>query len=347
MEGIYLRKPILSLGAGLLALTVFLSACSSAATDPTGTTPQTKELTIYSGRNEKLIQPVLDAFQKKTGIKVSMKAGSATELATLIMEEKSNPKADIYIANDAGALEKLRTEKVLEPYTSDTLKIVPEDLKAPDNSWYAVTARARVIMYNKKLVTESELPKSLKDLTDPKWKNQIGMATGANESVIANVTAMRVTDGDQATEKFLTDLKNNGLKVYQGHTDVRQAVGKGEIKLGWVNHYYYHLQLAEKENNDVGVIYPDQVTVNISGVGIVKGAKNSANARAFADFLLTPETQKLFAEVNYEMPVVPGVATKDARPLADIKRVPVKLGQFGSEWDKSTKLIDKLGLILK
>lgn len=345
-----MRKSMFSLGAALMALTVFLTACSGSQSSDQDA--KTNELVIYSGRKDSLVQPVIDAFQKQTGVKVTMKAAGATELATLILEEKSNPKSDIYIANDAGALEKLRMEKALEPYTSDKLKAVPADLKAADNSWHAVTTRARVIMYNKDKVKESELPKSLKDLADPKWKGQIGMATGANESVIANVTALRVIEGEEATEKFLSELKKNEIKVYKGHGDVRQAVGKGEIKLGWVNHYYFFQQLNEKSNNNVGVIYPDQekggVTVNISGAAIVKGAKNMANAKAFMDFLLTAETQKLFAEVNFEMPVLPGVATaKGVKPMADIKRNPVKLGDFGTQWDKSVKLIEKIGLVLQ
>lgn len=363
-----MRKPVIAMGAGLMALSIFLAACSGqqattktpAAPEPAKdqpkveakADPETKELVIYSGRKEELIKPVLEAFEKQTGVKVVVKAAGATELATLVLEEKSNPKSDIYLSNDAGAMEKLRMEKVLEAYTSDKLKAVPEDLKAPDNTWYAITVRARAIMYNKALVKESELPAKLTDLADAKWKNQIGMATGANESVIAQVTTLRLTMGDQGTEKFLNDLKANGLKVYKGHGDVRQAVGKGEIKLGWVNHYYYHLQTKEKENNNVGLVYPDQdatgTAVNVSGGAIVKGAKNMANAKKFMDFLLTPEIQKLFAEVNYEMPVLPGVATADSvKKLADIKRAPVKFGQFGTEWDKSVQLIDKLGLVLK
>lgn len=358
-----MRKSFLSLGAALTVLTLFLTACGGtqteapkelakdAAQQETKADPETRELVIYSGRNEKLIQPVAEAFEQQFSVKVQLKAAGATELANLIMEEKNNPRADIYVANDAGALEKLRAEKTLEAYTSDRLKQVPEDVKAPDNTWHAVTMRARVIMYNKDLVKESELPKSLKDLAGPRWKDQIGMATGANESVIANVTALRIAEGDGATEKFLGDLLKNGVKIYKGHGDVRKAVGRGEIKLGWVNHYYFHQQKNEKENNHVAVIYPDQdgagVTVNISGAAIVKGAKNMGNAKKFMDFLLTPETQKLFAEVNYEMPVLPGVPTKEARALSEFKRNPVKLGTFGTEWDKSTKLIDRIGLVLK
>lgn len=311
-----------------------------------------KELVIYSGRKENLVQPVIEAFERETGIKVVMKAASATELANLIMEEKSKPKADIYLSNDAGALEKLREDNALEPYTSEHLKVVPADLKAPDNTWHAVTVRSRVIMYNKNLVSEAELPKTLKELADPKWKGQIGMATGANESVIANVTALRMVEGDQATEKFLNDLKENGIKVYKGHGDVRMAVGRGEIKLGWVNHYYFHQQLDEKDYNQVGVVYPDQhgdgLTVNISGAAIVKNGQHLHNARRFMDFLLTPDIQKLFAEVNYELPVLPGVATREGvKPLAEVKRNPVQLGQFGAEWDKSVEMIDRIGLVLR
>jgi iron(III) transport system substrate-binding protein len=291
---------------------------------------------------------VIELFEKKTGIKVVAKYGSATELAAQILEEKSNPKADVYISTDAGALEKLRMEKALESYTSDNLKKVPEDLKSADNTWYGVTARARVIMYNKDLVKESELPKSLKDLTDPKWKGQVGMATGANESVIANVTAIRLTEGDKAAEELLAGLKKNDIKVYKSHTDVRQAVGKGEIKLGWVNSYYFYLQLNEKEHNKVGVVYPNPVTVNVAGAAIVKGAKHMESAKAFLDFLLTPEAQKLFAEVNYEMPVLPDVpVAKDVVPLKELKRDGVKLGQFGEQWDKTVQMIDKAGLVLR
>ena len=348
-----MRKVSWLLSVGLLSIAMLAAACGGTAreTGAQAAAAESKELVVYTGRNETLVKPVFEAFEKATGVKVVAKAAGATELANLILEEKSNPKADFYIANDAGALEKLRMERTLEIYTSENLKKVPEDLKSVDNSWYAVTARARVIMYNKALVKETELPKSLRDLADPRWKGQVGMATGANESVIANVTALRLTEGEQEAESFLLALKENGLKVYKGHGDVRQAVGKGEIKLGWVNHYYYHLQTREKENNNVGVIYPDQeaggATVNISGAAIVKGARNMANAKKFMDFLLTPETQKLFAEVNYEMPVLPGVATKDAKALGEFKRNPVKLGQFGEQWDKSVQLIDKLGLVLK
>lgn len=348
------KKRAIVLTILVLVMSLIVTACGGAkkTEEPKG---KPQELVVYSGRNEKLIQPVLDEFQKQTGIKVVLRSGKATELAALIMEEQKagNPQADIYVANDAGALEKLRLAGALEAYLSEKVKSVPEDLRASDGSWTAVTARARVIMYNKNLVKESELPKSIFDLTDPKWKGQIAMASTGNESVVANVTSLRLLKGDAETEKFLEGLKKNEVAILSGHTDVRKAVGKGEFKFGWVNHYYYRLQLAEAADNQVGVIYPDQgpddmgAVVNISGVAVVKGGKNAENAKKFVDFLLTPEAQKLFAELNYEMPVIAGVPVKDAKPLSEYKRAPVPLGQFGAEWDKTVQLIDKVGLVNK
>lgn len=327
------------------------------AANPGSAAPATKsstELVVYSGRNEKLMQPVIAAFEQKTGIKVKLRSGSATELAAAILEEKRNPKADVYIANDAGALEKLRMEQALEPHLSDAVKAVPEDLRAKDGSWTAVTARSRVIMYNKKLVKDEEAPKSVFDLADPKWKGQIAMANGTNESVIANVTSLILSKGEAATETFLKGLKANGVTLLKGHSDVRKAVGKGEFKLGWVNHYYAHQQLAEKENNEIGIVYPDQgpkdmgAVMNISGVAVVKGAKNLDNAKTFVDFLLSPEAQKLYAVVNFEMPVIQGVpVAQGVKPLSDYKVAKVSLSDFGANWDKSVQLIDKVNLVTK
>lgn len=349
--------------ACMSAATILAAGCSSPApvdsakpsAPPTAATqPATQELVVYSGRNENLMAPVIKAFEQQNGIKVKLRSGTATELAVAILEERKSPKADIYIANDAGALEKLRQEQTLATHLSERVQAVPADLRAPDGSWTAVTARARVIMYNKKLVPQSELPKSIMDLADPKWRGAVAMANGTNESVIANVTSLRLLNGDGATEKFLQGVKANGIALLAGHGDVRKAVGNGEFKLGWVNHYYVHQQMNEKQNNEVGIIYPDQgpndagAVVNISGVAIIKDAQNLKNAKDFVDFLLSPAAQKIYAEANFEMPVLPGVAVaKDVRPLSDYKRAKVSLGQFGQEWDKSVTMIDRVNLVTR
>jgi iron(III) transport system substrate-binding protein len=347
------NKVILLLAAVFVAV-LALAGCGTKAGDTGGTTEkegskaETKELVIYSGRKEKLIQPVLDAFTEETGIKVTMRAGGASELANAIMEEKNNPQADLFVANDAGTLEKLRLEGLLDTYDSEAMSKVPADLKSEDNSWTGVSARTRVIMYNTNLIKEEELPKSVFDLTDPKWKGQVAVAKGSNESVVGHITAIRKIKDEKTAEDFLKGLLANQVKVLKGHTEVRNAVGKGEFKLGLVNHYYYHLQ--KQEGSPVGVIYPDQgadqmgTVVNVAGAAIIKGAKNAEAARKFMDFLLKPETQQLFAEVNFEIPVLPGVPVKDAKALDGFKRADIKLDVLGKEIDNTMNLLEKVGM---
>lgn len=203
-------------------------------------------------------------------------------------------------------------------------------------------------MYNSNLVKENELPKSIKDLADPRWKGQVAMAASSNESVVGHITALRLALGDGETEKILRGLMANQVTSLKGHTEVRQAVGSGEFKLGIVNHYYYHLQ--KKEGSPVGVIYPDQgegqmgMPVNVAGAAIINGAKNSSAAAKFIDYLAKPETQELFARLNYEIPVVAGVPAGEAKKLNEFKRTPFKLEQLGSELNSTINLIEKIGL---
>lgn len=316
---------------------------------PTTLAQPSGELVIYSGRSEPLIVPVIRLFEQQTGIKVTLQSGTATALANLILQEQPNPRADVFIANDAGTLEFLKLKDALQPYLSEQIRKIPEHFRARDGSWLGVSGRSRVIMYNTKLLKPEELPKSVFELTAPTWKDKIAMATTRNESVIAWVTALRLVKGDEFTKDYLLKLKANGVVTLNGHTDVRKAVGRGEFPLGLVNHYYYHLEL--RDGSPVGVIYPDQgptdigVFVNAAGAAIVKNAKHLREAQRFLDFLASPEAQKLFAELNFEYPLLPGVPTAPGvRPLETLKLMPVRLDELGKELEKTLKLLDEVGL---
>ncbi|MFN4219213.1 MAG: extracellular solute-binding protein [Candidatus Bipolaricaulia bacterium] len=316
---------------------------------PTTLAQSSGELVIYSGRSEPLIVPVIQLFQQQTGIKVTLQSGSATALANLVLQEQPNPRADIFIANDAGTLEFLKLKDALQPYISEQIKKIPEQFRARDGSWLGVSGRSRVIMYNTKLLKPNELPQSVFDLTHPRWKNKLAMATTRNESVVAWVTALRLVKGDAFTKEYLLKLKANGIVTLNGHTDVRKAVGRGEFPLGLVNHYYYHLEL--RDGSPVGVIYPDQgpddigVLVNVAGAALVRNAKHVREAQRFLEFLASPEAQKLFAELNFEYPLLPGVPTMPGvRPLETIKLMPVRLDELGKELEKTLKLLDEVGL---
>lgn len=325
-------------------------AGSPAGNAPGNPAKAAQEVVLYLGGGEYMIQPLTDAFTRETGIAVKVRTGSATELANQIGEEQKNPQADLIWANDAGTLEVLRSHGLLVPNDSPSLQKVPGDLRAEDGSWVAVTLRARVIMYNTNLVKDrSTLPKSVFDLTDPRWKGKIAMGRSSSEYVIGNITALRMLVGDQKTSEFLTALMKNNPAYLRSDTMVRQAVGREEFALGWVNHYYYFWEKAD--GSPVDVVWPDQKDgeigspVNIRGVGIVKGGPNPENAKKLVEYLLRPEVQQEIARRNWEIASLPGVPSPPGVPaLNEFKRSRLNLTVYGREWSNTINLLEKVGL---
>lgn len=308
------------------------------------------DLVIYSGRSEALVQPVIDAFKAKyPNVDVLLKAGSNSELANALIEEKANPQADVFITTELFTVQSLTQEGVFASYSPLGSDQFPPEFLGADNAWTGLTRRARVIIYNKDLVSEAELPTSIFDLADPRWQGQIAAAGSTNGGMQAHIAAMRQLLGEEATEEWLEGLIANEVTFFGGHTDVRKAVGAGEFKLGLVNHYYFHLQLAEGSN--VGVIYPDQgegqvgLFTNATAAAVVKGGGNLPAAQAFLDFLISVDGQKLFAEQNYEYPLLPGVALKDGvQPLDSFRLAEVDVVSAALEFDATFELIERVGL---
>ena len=350
----------------LILSALLLSACAPAAPTAAGdpNIPATNaqepaadssntvsgELTIYSGRSEPLIQPVLDAFKAKhPQVEILLKAGGNSELANALIEEQANPQADIFITTELFTVQSLAQQGLFQSYRPVGADRLPSELIGMDDTWTGLTLRGRVIMYNTALVSEDELPQSVFDLTNPKWKGQIAAAGSTNGSMQAQIASMRLLMGDESTEAWLRGLLDNEVTFFGGHTDVRKAVGAGEFALGLVNHYYYHLQAAEGSN--VGVIYPDQgegqigLITNATAAAVVKGTQNQAAAQAFMDFLISEEGQKLFAEQNYEYPLVSGVALREGvQPLDAYRLADVDVAEAASETDATFDLIEEVGL---
>ncbi|HAV77271.1 MAG TPA: ABC transporter substrate-binding protein [Anaerolineae bacterium] len=352
----------------LLVMMILVSGCSTPAvseenvpsTEPVQTVstespvdaaPEvTGELVIYSGRSEPLIQPVINAFKAKhPNVEILLKAGSNSELANALIEEQANPQADVFITTELITVQSLAQMGVFQSYMPTGSDQLPAEFLGTDNMWTGLTRRARVIMYNKDLVSENELPASIFDLTDPKWKGQIAAAGSTNGSMQAQIAAMRQLLGEEATEEWLNGLLANEVTFFGGHTDVRKAVGAGEFKLGLVNHYYYYLQQAEGSN--VGVIFPDQadgqigLITNATAAAVVNGSAHTAAAHAFLDFLVSADGQKLFAEQNYEYPLLPGVVLhKAVEPLDGFRFVDVDIVKAALESDATFDLIEKVGL---
>jgi iron(III) transport system substrate-binding protein len=350
-----------------LAAIVLLSSCAPipSAAPTSASPPQTAaterapdgtasavfgKLVIYSGRAEPLLKPVVDAFRAQNpGVDVLLKAGSNSELANALLEEQGNPQADLFITTELVTIQSLAAQGVLDAYRPASAAALPDGFVGPDDNWVGLTRRARVIMYNTDLVPAAEAPKSLFDLTDQKWKGQIAAAGSTNGSMQAQIATMRQLIGDEQTEAWLKGLLANDVTFFGGHTDVRKAVGAGEFKLGLVNHYYYHLQLAE--GSKVGIVYPDQgegeigLLTNATAAAVVKGGANRVNAEAFIDFLLSSDGQKLFAQENYEYPLLPGVALRDGvERLENFRLAEVDVPAAARDADATFELIEKVGL---
>ncbi|HET9907705.1 MAG TPA: extracellular solute-binding protein [Anaerolineales bacterium] len=337
-----------------ILITILASACGAA---PTATAAPIAEsgvisgdLVIYTGRTEPLLQPVIDAFKTKyPNVNILLKAGSNSELANALLEEQANPQADVFITTELFTVQSLAGQGIFQAYKPVGADQLPAEFLGADNLWTGLTRRARVIIYNADLVSQDELPTSIFDLTDPKWKGQIAAAGSTNGSMQTQVASLRQLIGEEETETWLKGLLTNEVTFFGGHTDVRKAVGAGEFKLGLVNHYYYHLQKAEGSN--VGIIFPDQgegqigLITNATAAGIVAGAPHLPAAQAFLDFLVSPEGQQLFAEQNYEYPLLSGVALhSDVLSLDGLRLAEVDVVKAAEDFEATFDLMEKVAL---
>lgn len=314
----------------------------------------TGELVVYSSRNENFVDPLLEKFTADTGIEVGTSHAGDT-VVNKLTGEASSPRADIVIANDIGMLEYLRLQGVLAPPGDlEGIDSIAERYRATDDSWIGLSARTRVFIYNRDLITAEEMPQSIWELTDPAWAGRFAITRGGNGGMIGHVSALRNEWGDDKTIEWIEAVKENAAGITEGHGDIRRAVGAGEFAFGLVNNYYYHQQLREPTDNNVGVVYPDQgddemgAVVNAAGVGLVAGGPNSVSARIFLEWLLLPENQREFSYASLEVPVNPEIeAVEEARPISDYKVQAMPLSELGTVWEDTRALIERAGLDLE
>ncbi len=308
-----------------------------------------QELVVYSGRGEKFTRPVLKAFQAETGIKVQSLVSGSGQLLARIREEGPRTPADIFMSNYAGTLERARTLGLLQSYRSPELASIPEAYVGTDAQWFGVSARARAVVYNKKLVKPEQVG-SLLDLSRPEWKGRLGITVSTNGSFIGGLATMLQQHGKTAVRNFLVGIKANaGNNVFPKHTPIVSAVARGELALGLVNHYYFYRAIAKNPAAEIGIVFPDAEGVGapttISGVALLRYAKHPEPGRKFVDFVLSPRGQRIFAEVNYEFPVRPGVPFHRLLPAPNtIRLAPVSQALKAEKIDEAVELIKTVGM---
>ena len=306
----------------LTALAVAVAACGSSDND---------KLTLYSGRIQALIGPAVDIYEKQAGGDVDVRYGDSPSLAAQLVEEGSNSRADLFFAQDAGSLDAIEKAGNLEPLPQDILDRVPERFRSRTGRWVGVTARSRIIAYGPK-VKESELPDSPLELTDPKWKGRVGWAP-TNASLQGYITALRLVEGEDVARKWLEGMVANDVQVFDSNVPIRDAIAKGEIDLGLINHYYVAEAQAEDPNYPVKVHFPTKdlgSLVNTAGVGVLASSKRKEEAIAFVRTMLEKPAQEYFADSSKEYPLAAGVkASKELTPLDEIPSPDVDLADLG------------------
>jgi iron(III) transport system substrate-binding protein len=320
-----------------------------------GHTPPVKAadtLTVYSGRSERLIKPVLDEFTIKSGIKVELLSSGTTELVNRLKAEGDRTAADVLITNDAGSLELARGAGLLRPLNMREVdRAIPSQFRAPDNAWVGLSGRFWIIVYNTTLVRPEQL-KSLLDMADPKWKDKIAIPNSGSEYLQAGVSVIRAMHGDTKTKQFLEGLRDNaGNQVYQKSSQIVDAVAKGQVALGIVNHYYVYRHLVAQPTAPVAVFMPDQheggmgAIMNVTGIGVVKSTKHLESAKLLVEFLVAQAGQKMFADLDKEYPLHPEVkadATLIERKQFRAAQVPLtKLAELR---EPTLTLIEQVGL---
>ena len=314
------------------------------------------QVNVYSARKEALIKPLLDRFTAQTGIETRLVTAKADKLLTRLQNEGRNTPADVFITTDAGRLWRAKQAGMFATIDSDKLKqAVPSHLRDPDGQWVGLSQRARVVFYAKDRVKPEDLT-SYESLASEKWRGKIcvrGSSNIYNQSLVASMLA---ANGPNATQVWSNGLVRNMARPPKGgDRDQIKAAAAGQCDLAIANTYYYGAMLTnEKDPTQVraaqamGVFWPNQggrgSHVNISGAGVTKHAKNPDNALKLLEFLVSPESQKWYAEVNFEYPVLPSAETSElVKSWGDFKSDSVNLDVLGSNNAEAVRIMDRAG----
>ena len=307
---------------------------------------------VYSGRAERLIKPVLDHFERTTGTTVQLLTAGSTELVNRLRAEGTRTPADVFITNEAGALELARTLHLLQPITlPEVATTIPEPFRAPDNSWIGLSGRMWVTVYNTEMVDPSTIH-SLLDLSTPSWKGKLAIPTANSEYLQAGASMVLAAKGKRAADEFLQGIRDNAEnEVYGKNRQIVDAVAKGKVSVGIVNHYYIFRHLAKDPQAPIAPLITDQEEggmgsiMNVAGIGLTAHAKNLSAANQLITFLMSPTGQRMFAEINKEYPVNPAVSADPAVPPASSFRAStIPLTRLAELRDPIIQEIQRLGL---
>jgi iron(III) transport system substrate-binding protein len=336
------HRRLRALGALLLLAAPLLSACGGSSNG--------NAITLYNGQHEQTTAALVAAFERQTHIKVNVRSGDEAELADQIMQEGSSSPADVFYTENTPVLEALRERGMLAPVAAATLAQVPARYDSAQDDWVGVSARVSVLVYNTSQIAPSQLPSSILELAEPKWKGKVGFAPSETDFQPL-ITAITKLDGAATAERWLKGLQANS-RLYPDNETVVAQVNNGESAVGLINHYYWFRLRAELGGHGMhsALHYyaagdPGDL-VNVSGAAVLKSSSHQAAAQRFLAFLVSRTGQETIAHSHsYEYPLRPGVGPAPGlRPFADVHPVALTPAELG-DGKAALAMEQKLGLL--
>ena len=309
-----------------------------------------RTLTIYSGRSQNLVQPILEAYAQWTGVDIRVKYAGSASTAVTLLEEGDNTPADVVFLQDPGSLGSLAAEGMLAELPQETLDKVDPRFRDPNGQWIGTSGRARTIIYNTEAIDpETDLPESILDFTSDEWSGRVGWAP-QNGSFQSFVTALRLQKGEDAARSWLEGMRDNDAQIYPNNVSIVLAASRGEVDVGFVNHYCLERFLAEygpgfeARNHYIGNGDPGALVL-VAGAGILEASDNKETAEEFIEFLLSEPAQVYFTSDIKEYPVSAGVEPQgDLPPMESLDPPDVDLGGI-SDLRGTLNLLRDVGII--
>jgi iron(III) transport system substrate-binding protein len=305
----------MAVAAGML--TASAAACGAGG----GGDAPANGLVLYNGQHEQTTQALVSAFEKQTGIQVTVRSGDEDQLAEQIMQEGSRSPGDVFYTENSPALMKLAGQHLLAPVDKGTLAAVPSAGNSPAGNWVGVTARISALVYNTNELKPSQLPTSVMDLANARWAGKLGIAPGETDFQPI-ITSIAGTYGSAAALAWLKGVKANaGSHVYPDNETITSEVNSGQVEIGLINHYYWYRLRAElgagAMHSALHYFAPEDpgYVLNVSGAGILASSAHQAAAQKFLAFLVSAAGQRIIARTDsFEYPLRPGVAANAQLP---------------------------------
>ncbi len=307
---------------------------------------------VYSYRQPFLVKPMLDAFTRETGIAVKV-VYAKKGLVERLRREGANSPADLIFTADIGRLADAVRANVTQAAESAALKSnIPSQYRDPDDQWFGLTARARIIVASKERVKPGEIS-TYEELADPKWKGRVCTRSAKNAYMVALTAAMIAHHGEAGAEQWLRGVKANLARRPQGNDRSQvKAIMEGVCDVAVINHYYIGKMMADKDQAawaaSVNIVFPNQKSygthMNVSGMALTKSAPNRDNAIRLMVFLSDDLAQQMYAEQNFEYPVKPGVPWPELlRSFGAYKADDLALAEIAGRRATASKLADIVG----